>query len=165
MRDCGFQMETAGYGNSDHFITVRLSNLSQLPNSFFIGARRKTSKKLSADSQNVAAFDGSRESDVFYFSKTRNRFCKRSSFPPPRFRPERKNHRKFIEHNRGIFNKHGIRKFGFGRQGDYVCAERGQRVFIRVMLFAGALHVDWNALDEAQLAAGESGAYGTSDGG
>src|SRR5258707_3082808 len=105
-------METSGDRNVDHFVAIRGNDAGQLRNSFDVAARSKTNIKFASEAENIAAFDGSGKLDTREWSKRCKRSSDGSGFAAPRFRAERKNDRQFVEHQRGIFHKHGIGQSG-----------------------------------------------------
>ena len=140
-------------------------NAGELKDPFGVSARGESHKKFSTDAQNVSPFDRAGKLDVCKLAKRRQRGCDGSGFAAARFRAERKDHRQFIQHQRGIFDKHGVGKFGFSGQGNDAGAKRCEQLFVRMMLLVCDSEIDRLSRDETEFAAGERGTDGASDDG
>src|SRR5579871_4017290 len=75
-----------------------------------------------------------------------------------------KDHGEFVEHDCGIFDKHGVWKTWFGGQRVDMDAELGEEMFIGSVLCLGFNDVDRLAIDEGEFAIGKGRADGARDG-
>ena len=158
-----FQVKTSAHWNRNHFVTVWRYNAGELKDPFGISARGESHKKFSTDAQNVSPFDRAGKLDVCKLAKRRQRGCDGSGFAAAGFRAERKDDRQFIEHQSGIFDKHGVGKFGFSRQRNNAGAKQCEQLFVRMMLLVCDCQINRLARDETEFTAGEGRTDGASD--
>ena len=87
------------------------------------------------------------------------------SFGAPGFRAEPHDYGKFIEHQGGIFDEHGVGEMWFLRQREDARAEFFERSLVLMMLLARPDEIDGLAGHERQFAFGHSGTDFAGDGG
>ena len=158
-------METSGCRNADDLVVVRSNDAGQLRNSCRVAARGETDKKFAAETENVAAFDGTGKFDPKEFAKWGERGGDGCGFAAAGFRAERKNDRQFVQHQGGIFHKHGIGEFGFGGKRNDACTELGKQIFVFVMLSLRDREIDRLARDETKFTISKRGTDRSRDGG
>ncbi len=71
--DRGLEMEAAGDRNAEYVVAIRLNDRRQLRDAFGVAACGEADEKFAADAQDVAAFNGARETDFRELAKR----CKR----------------------------------------------------------------------------------------
>src|SRR6266478_999713 len=84
-------------------------------------------------------------------------------FLSPRLRAQRANHGDLVEHNRGVFDEHGIGQIALFRQRIHVRAQSFEERFVSMMLRPRPLHINWFAFDEVQFTIWQGRTNFTSD--
>jgi hypothetical protein len=165
VRNCRLEMKAARDADRSDFVALRLENRVELPDAFGIGAAGEAGEKFAADAKNIAAFHGAGKRDAFELAK----FCEGLGygrcFWTPRFGAERHDHRKLIENDSRVFDKHRVGQSGFSGQGDDAGAEFSEKCFVGAVLGLRSAEVDGLALNEEKLAVHESRTDGACDGG
>ena len=165
IRDCRFEMKTAGDGNGDDFIVVRRKNGGELAYAFGVTAPGEADEEFPADAQNIAAFECAGKSNVRELSKLGKGLRERGSFAAAGFRSERQDYGQFIENDGRIFDEHGVGKIGLGGKRNHTSAQFGEKFFVSVMLPLGGGQIDGPAIDEGKFAMDDGGADAACDGG
>ena len=162
--DRRLEMKAARDANRIDFVAMRLENRVELLDAFGIGAAGEADKKFAANAKNIAAFHGAGKRDVLELAKFCEDLRQGRRFWTPRFGAQRHDHRKFIENDSRVFDKHRVGQSGFGGQGDDAGAELSEKRFVGAVLGLRFAEVDGLARNEEQLAVQESGTDGTRDG-
>ncbi len=84
---------------------------------------------------------------------------------PAGLRSEREDYRQFIKNDGGIFDKHGVRKTGFGTKRNNAGTQFAQQLLVGMVLLPGGGQIDGFAVNEGKLAIDDGRADGTCDGG
>jgi hypothetical protein len=162
--DGGFQMEATGDAHRDNFIAMRSEDCGELADAFGVGACGLADVESAVDAEDVAAFDGAGSGDLMQCAKRGESFREGRGFGLAGFCAEREDDAEFVENDGGIFDEHGIGERWFGGERVDVDAEFGEEMFVGGVLGLGFGDVDGLAVDESELATGESGADGAGDG-
>ena len=67
--DGGLEVQTAGHGDGDDFVSVRREDGGELADAFGVAALREADEEFAANAQNVAALEGAGQRDVLKLAK------------------------------------------------------------------------------------------------
>ena len=164
MGDGGLQMKTAGDGDGDDFVMVRSEDGGKLADAFGVAACSEADEELAADAKNIATLESPGKKDVFQLSKLGEGLSERRGLATASLRSEGQDHCQFIENDCGIFDKHGVRKTGFGTKRNNAGTQFAQQLLVGMVLLPGGGQIDGLAVNEGKLAIDDGRADGTGDG-
>lgn len=148
-------MEAAGNGHGDHLVSVWSDDGGELPDSLGVAAGGESNKQFATDAKDVTTFDRSGKRNVVQLAKRLEGGSEAGGFGAARCGAEREDYGEFVENESRIFNEHGIRKIGFGRERDNARAEIAEKFFVGVMLRLRFCQIDGLAGNESELTLGE----------
>src|ERR1700751_524210 len=145
-------MEATGHGNAEDLVVVWRDDGGELLDAVRVAAGGKSHEQFAAEAEDIAALQHARKLHVLQLAKRlkggREGWC----FAAAACGAQGKSHRELIEHEGGIFDKHGIGQFALGGKRNDASTEVSEEFFVGVVLGLRLAKVDGLARDEAEFA-------------
>ena len=117
-----------------------------------VGPRRQADEQRAADAEHVAAFEPGRRVDADDFAVLSQFRLDAGRLGPPGGGPHRREHGDFVEHDRGVFDEHAVRRVAVDVKRDHVRPATAEQIAVRGVLADGAAAIDRHAADVGALA-------------
>jgi hypothetical protein len=149
-------MEAALYGHGNDIEPERGDVHGELSRPFGVRASRDADEDAPGRHQHVAAVERAGTRDAREPPMRPQRLGHRVHFRAPRRRPRPRQHRQFVEHDRGVFDEYRIRQLGGIRQALHAAAGAPKRLLVGRVLLHRARIVDRRPLDVGELASSDA---------